>query len=207
MIKPKIILVGAGGHCRSCIDVIEQEGRFDILGVVDQDVSGKPSDILGYPILCSDDELPALKADCEHALVAVGQIKSVEARYRIFIQLKNLGYTLPTIISPRAYLSRHAQIGEGTIVMHDVVVNANARVGVNGILNTRCLIEHDAVIGDHVHVSTGAIVNGASSVGDYSFVGSGSIIVHGAEVAERGFIRANNLVVSAKDCNNMLDND
>ena len=36
--KEKIILIG-GGHCKSCIDVIEQAGTFQIAGIVD--VPGK----------------------------------------------------------------------------------------------------------------------------------------------------------------------
>ena len=47
MTNPKIILVGAGGHCRSCIDVIEQEGRFEILGIVDKAGQGEPNSVLG----------------------------------------------------------------------------------------------------------------------------------------------------------------
>ena len=31
----KIILIGAGGHCKSCIDVIEIQKKFKILGLVD----------------------------------------------------------------------------------------------------------------------------------------------------------------------------
>ena len=34
--KEKIVLVGGGGHCKSVIDVIECEGRFEIAGNVDQ---------------------------------------------------------------------------------------------------------------------------------------------------------------------------
>jgi len=32
---PNIILLGAGGHCKSCIDVIEAEGKFTIVGILD----------------------------------------------------------------------------------------------------------------------------------------------------------------------------
>jgi hypothetical protein len=47
--KPKIILVGGGGHCHSCIDVIEQEGKFEIAGIVDAIKGGEK--VLGYPVL------------------------------------------------------------------------------------------------------------------------------------------------------------
>lgn len=33
--KEQIILIGGGGHCKSCIDVIEQEGKYQIAGIVD----------------------------------------------------------------------------------------------------------------------------------------------------------------------------
>lgn len=35
MMKPKLILIGGGGHCHSAIDVIEEEGRYQIAGIVD----------------------------------------------------------------------------------------------------------------------------------------------------------------------------
>ena len=33
--KPNIILVGGGGHCASVIDVIEQQGKYTIKGIID----------------------------------------------------------------------------------------------------------------------------------------------------------------------------
>ena len=35
MKKKNIILVGAGGHAKVCIDVIEREKKFQILGLID----------------------------------------------------------------------------------------------------------------------------------------------------------------------------
>ena len=45
----EIILVGAGGHARSCIDVIEQHGCFTVAGLVENDELIN-EDVLGYPI-------------------------------------------------------------------------------------------------------------------------------------------------------------
>jgi sugar O-acyltransferase (sialic acid O-acetyltransferase NeuD family) len=206
MTKPRIILIGAGGHCRSCIDVIEQENRFDILGIVEKAGLDMTNSALGYPLLGTDDDLPALKQECKYALVTVGQIKSVAVRIRLFNQLTALGFELPSIISPLAYVSRHAKIAKGTIVMHQALVNANALVGSNCILNTRCLVEHDAVIGDHAHVSTGAVINGNAKVGKHSFVGSGATVIHGITLPEGSFVRAGQLVASDKDYR-VLEND
>ena len=34
MSKLGLLLIGAGGHAKSCVDVIEQENEFQIIGLV-----------------------------------------------------------------------------------------------------------------------------------------------------------------------------
>lgn len=169
-----ILLIGAGGHARACIDVIEQGGRYTVAGVVGlADEVGRS--LLGYPIFAADDELPALRGDYAAALVTVGQIRTPRTRMALFARLMALGFDLPAVVSPNAYVSPHAEIGRGSIVMHGATVNAGAVVGENCILNSRSLIEHDATVGDHCHISTAAVLNGGVAVGEGSFVGSGAV--------------------------------
>lgn len=189
--KPKLILIGGGGHCAACIDVIEQEAKFEIIGIVDSDSTRK--ELMGYPNLGGDDELKALRSHCEFALITVGQIKTPSVRMRIFEYVKSLGYALPTIISPRAYVSRHALAGEGTIIMHDALVNSRATIGRNCIINTKGLVEHDAVVGDHCHISTAAIVNGSAEVRQGTFIGSNAVTKEAVKTRENDFIRAGSL--------------
>ena len=132
---PALILVGGGGHCLSCIDVIESAGHFAIVGYVrgSQDDSHQ---LLGYPALGTDADLAMLIDTHGSALVTVGQIKTAETRARLYEQLVTLGAELPVVISPWAQISRHSTLGSGTIAMHGVVVNANVRVGCNCIINS-----------------------------------------------------------------------
>ena len=44
---------------------------------------------------------------------------------------------LPVIVSPNAYVSKRAQIGNGTIIYHDAIVNTNAKIGKNCIINKK----------------------------------------------------------------------
>jgi len=173
--KPDLILIGAGGHAHACIDVIEQHGHFRIAGLV-----GRPEDIntshLGYSVIATDDDLQRLAGDYRYALIAVGQIGSPENRIRLYQQAASFGFELPVIVAPSAYVSRHARIGAGSIVMHGAIVNAGVRVGINCIINSSALLEHDATVDDHCHISTGAILNGSVNIGAGTFVGSGSVI-------------------------------
>lgn len=182
MTNPQILLIGGGGHCRSCIDVIEQAGRFHIAGIVEQPSVDASKQILGYPVLGTDDDLARLRKDYQYALVTVGQIKSPDIRMQLFDKLLELGFELPAIISPSAYVSRHARIGQGTIVMHQALVNPGAEVGANCIINSKALVEHDVTIADHCHIATGAIINGAVQIGLGCFVGSGCKVKEGIKL-------------------------
>lgn len=175
MSKPNLILIGAGGHAHACIDVIEQQGQYNIAGLVGM-VEEMHARHFGYSVIATDGDLVKLANEYQYAFICVGQIRSADNRIRLYKQVTKLGLQLPIIIAPTAYVSPHASIGSGTIVMHGANINAGARVGVNCIINTRGLVEHDARVEDYCHVSTGAILNGNVHVGAGSFIGSGSII-------------------------------
>jgi len=188
----EIILVGGGGHCKSVIDVIEQESKYKITGIIDKkELIGK--DVLGYKIIGCDDDLVNLKERFSHAIITIGQIKSNEIRVKLFKLLKELGFHMPSIISPLAYVSRHAFVDEGTVIMHHALINPHAKIGKNCIINSKALIEHDATVEDNCHISTASVINGATIVKENTFYGSNSTSKENTEID--GFIKAGSLVV------------
>lgn len=192
--KTELILVGGGGHCKSTIDVIEENGKFRIVGIVDsKEKVGQ--EVLGYSVIGSDEDLITLANEYSFFLVTVGQIKNFGPRLRIYELLQDLGVIMATIVSPRAHVSKHAKIGPGTVIFHGATVNAGAVVGENCIINTHALVEHDVIIGSHCHISTGAIVNGDVKIGDRTFVGSGSVLRQGVEVGNGCVLGARSLVL------------
>jgi len=192
--KEPLILVGGGGHCKACIDVIETEGRFEIKGIIDKhDLVGEK--ILGYSIIGTDDDLPALASEYNNFFVTVGQIKSAQIRIKIFNNLKKLGVNIPVIISPLAHVSKHHILGEGTIIMHHVIVNAEVAIGINCIINTKALLEHEVFIDSHTHISTGAVVNGQCEVGRECFIGSNAVIANNIKIADNTIISAGSIIL------------
>ena len=188
-----IVLIGGGGHCKAVIDVIEQEGRFNIIGIIDKpELLGK--NILGYPIIGSDNDLEYLSKIYKYALVTVGQIKSPALRIKLFDLALEAGFSLPSIISPRAYVSEYATIGKGVVIMHDALVNANAKIGNNCIINSKALIEHDCHISDHCHISTSVTINGGVTIGAGCFIGSGVTTKELITINKNSYIKAGSLV-------------
>jgi sugar O-acyltransferase (sialic acid O-acetyltransferase NeuD family) len=184
-----LILFGGGGHCRSCIDVIEMEKKFQIAGIID--VAEKVNlSVLGYPVIGTDEDLSRLVKKYRYFLITIGQIESADLRIGKYEYLKKLGASFPVIFSPFAHVSKHSTIGAGTIIMHNVIVNAGAQIGENCIINTGAIIEHDVSIGDHCHISTGAIVNGGTTIGVKTFLGSNSATRQYIEIGEGVFMKS-----------------
>lgn len=193
--KQKIALIGGGGHCKSCIDVIESSDKYEIVAILDHpDLLDQP--VLDYVISGSDDSIALLPQNTQ-CLVTVGQLSTATLRKRLFNLIIQSGLTPATIVSPNATVSKYAQTGEGTIIHHSAVVNADANIGKNCIINTFALIEHDVRIGDHTHISTGARINGGVSVGEACFVGSGAILVQGITITDEVIIGAGSVVTGS----------
>ena len=196
MDKEKLILIGGGGHCKSCIDVIKANDRYKIVGILDRpELIGQK--VCDYEIIGSDNMISNYLDGNFSFLITVGQIRSVSVRKRLFYELKGLGAVLATVVSPLARVSQYAKIANGTIVMHGAMVNAGAEIGENVILNTACNIEHDVVVGNHCHISTHAVVNGNVTIGDGTFIGSNAVISNQVVVGSDIVIGAGSVVVQS----------
>jgi len=180
--KQPLILIGGGGHCKSCIDVIETEGKYDIAGILDVKEKVGTS-VLGYKIIGTDNDIELFFEKEYVFFITVGQLSNEGVRIRIAEFLRAANRPIINIISPYAHVSKYSTVGQGTIVMHGAKINAGCTIGKNCILNTNANIEHDCVIGDFTHVSTGAIINGGCIIGDGVFIGSNAVLVNNISIS------------------------
>lgn len=193
--KTKLILIGGGGHCKVCIDVIEQTGQFEIIGILDlAELVG--TSVLDYPIIGTDQEIAKYVALGYSFLITVGQIKSASLKEKLFHILRENKAIIATVVAPSAYVSKYSNIGIGTIVMHHVIINAGATIGDNCILNNKCDIEHDTLVGNHTHISTGAILNGDCKIGNGVFIGSNATVANQITIEDRAVIGAGSVVIN-----------
>lgn len=180
----EVILIGGGGHSSAVIDVIEAQNRYKINAIFDENPKKIGTLICGYEIKYSTHNFEQMLAESRYFVITIGQIKTPEPRIHWFEKLKSLGAKFPIIISPFAHVSSHANVAEGSVVMHGAIVNARASVGKNCIINSKALVEHDVKIGAHSHVSTSAVVNGNCVVGRKVFIGSNAVLKQGVRIAD-----------------------
>ena len=170
----KLILLGAGGHCKACVDIIEQIPRIKIKAIID--INLKKLNIFEKYKINDENIIDNKKFSKDYFLVTVGQIKSPIARKNLFVKFSKKKYKFITIKSKNSIVSNYSKIDDGTIIMNFSYVGPDVSVGKNCIINNYASIEHESIIGDHCHISTGVRINGNCSVGSGTFIGSGTIL-------------------------------
>lgn len=187
-----LVLVGGGGHCRSCLNVAERL-NWPIQGVLDPQIKGL---IYQYPVL-GGDEWISQQADLQSLqfLLTVGMVSNSVLRQKLYLRMQQQNVQFATLIASSALVSRHAQIDQGTAILEFALVNASAHVFENVIINTAVLIEHDVQVGAHSHVATRAVINGGARIGRGCMIGSNAVVLQGIQIADNVIIGAGSTVV------------
>ena len=163
--KPNLLIIGAGGHGRVVKEVAEATQQYENISFVDD---------RDETAIAKTDDLEKLFREENHAFVGIG---NNELRSQLLRRLKEIGYSIPTLIHPKAYVSPSAQIGRGSVVTPGVIVNSNAVIGEGCILSAGAIVEHDASIGAYAHINTGAICKAGSKVDACTKIDAGQIVL------------------------------
>lgn len=191
--KKKIIIIGGGGHAKVLIHIIKKNKSFNIIGYIDPIDHGK---ILGVRYLGDDNKLFELfKNNITNAAIGIGQVDLNEKRIRITNKVKEIGYTIPPIISSKAVVNEDVQIDEGVQVFDGVIINSGSIIHSFSIINTNATIEHDCNVGKFCHIATSATICGGVEVDDKSMVGSGAVIVQYKKIASNVLIGSGGVVI------------
>jgi|SRR3989344_2578134 len=194
--KEKIVIIGASGHAKVVIDIVEKEHIYNIIGIIDP-IAKVGEDILGYKILGNDEDLLYLnqKYGIKGCVVAIGnnQVrKSVVAKIRELIH----GIKFVTTIHPSAQIGKNVEIGMGTVIMAGVVVNSCSRVGNFVIINTNASLDHDCFLGDYASLAPNVSTGGNVEIGETTEISIGANIAHNIRIGKHTIIGAGAVVLS-----------
>jgi acetyltransferase EpsM len=189
----RLLIIGAGGHAHVVADAIGRLARagenLSIVGLLDDAPSLHGTTVLGCPVLGSTATIGGIAHDA--CVLAVG---NNNVRRELFARLQEAGERFATIVHPTAVVGGGVEIGAGTFVAAQVVLNPLARVGDNVIVNTAAVIEHHCVVGDHAHVAPGARLGGQASVEEGVLVGIGATVMPGCSVGAWSTVGAGSVV-------------
>lgn len=196
-LKPveSVLIIGAGGHARSVIDVVEAESKYNIVGLLDS-VREVGEEVFGYAVAGREQDLPELaqRFTCSKIIIAVGDNYQRQAIMgRLAAMLPTLA--LATTVHPSALVSRRAVLGPGCVVMAGAIINAGSEIGDGCIVNTGASIDHDCRLGDYSSIAPGAILGGEVTVSERSAVLLGALVSHRTTIGADSVIGAGSFVI------------
>jgi sugar O-acyltransferase (sialic acid O-acetyltransferase NeuD family) len=178
----RVVIVGAGGHGREVLDVIEAVGGHEVVGFVDD---GSPDlELLagrGVPLLGPTSELEGLGE--VSVVLGIG-----DSRARADVAARIGTPPAPAMVHPAASVGSRCTIAPGAVVAAGARLTTNVTVGLHAYIGPNAAIGHDTVLEDFASVYPGAVVSGDVALGRAATVGAGATVKQGVRVGERAMI-------------------
>lgn len=176
----RLLLVGSGGFGRVVLEHASSQYECAFLD------DGDASVVDGVPVIGKTSEMEKFFPEYKHLLVTIG---NNTLRERLYKEAAAIGYNFPNIIHSTAYISPHATIGTGCVILNNAVVQNNSKIGNGCILNPGVEAHHDSIIGNYCLIYTNSVVRSLTHVGDRVWIGSTATIATNASVADDTIIK------------------
>jgi sugar O-acyltransferase (sialic acid O-acetyltransferase NeuD family) len=184
--KPRLLIVGAGGHGRSVAEAVLMSGEYTLVGFLDDGAFAQGAEVWGVPIVGRAKGFAAYAARASHAVVAIG---NNALRQKLYAQLQADGFTLPHIVHPRAVVSPRAKLAEGVVVMAGAIVGTEALLGQGAIVNCGAVVDHHAQVHDFGHLGVNACMAGGSILGALAWMQAGAAIGYGVQLPDGAVLK------------------
>lgn len=171
--KEKLLLVGSGGFGRVVLE--HASHKYTCAFLDDGDITSAD----GVPVIGKTSDMEKFFKEYKLLLVTIGNNILREKLYKRAIAI---GYTFPNIVVPSVYISPHAKLGTGIIILNNAVVQNGASIGDGTILNPGVEAHHDSTIGKYCLIYTNSVIRSLAHVSDRAWIGSTCTVSTGVEV-------------------------
>lgn len=192
-----IVLIGGGNQAHYTIDIIEKEGKYNIVGIIDS-IHEVGSDRFGYKILGRQENISQLieEYNIEGGVISIGDNWS---RYYVYNQILKLVPTFKFVnaIHPSVIIGNNVKLGVGIVAMAGCIFNPKSQIGDFTFFATGAQVEHDCQIGNFSSISAGSITGGYVKLGKFSAITLGVTVVDRLEIGENTVVGSGSLVTKS----------
>ncbi len=184
----RLVLVGGGGHASDVLDAVLADGRWTVVGIVDdQEIDRSRFADRAVGRVGRVDDLPSLGA---HYVLAMGWPVTRDAMVRRISKRCLPG----TVVHPGADIGSSTSVGEGSVVLAGARLSPGVQLGRHVLVSYLSSVGHDTVVGDFTSIMPGAHVAGDCVVGEGVLIGAGAIVLQGRTVGSGASVGAGAVV-------------
>lgn len=190
----KAIIIGAGTYGQVYAEYIAENGKYDLVGFLDDDNSKHGATILGKPVLGLVTYLEQLtEKDKIAVFVPIG---NNDVRIRILNYAKKIGFDTPSYIHPSVNIHSTVKIGCCVYILPSTNIMPHSELQNYVMISMGVNIAHHTVIGEGSFLSQGVNVGASINIGEKSFLGIASTIMTGIkQIGKSSIIGAGAVVI------------
>lgn len=178
--RQPLVLIAASGLAREVAVAVEEDGPYEVVGVLDDNVDLRGTLCAGAVVTGPVDTASDM-GDVKFLICAGSGL----ARRSIADRLARLGIDddrFATVIHPDASIGSSCRIGRGTIVLGQVAMTAHVDVAKHVVLMPHVVLTHDDRIAGYATLCAGVVLGGNVSVGEAAYLGMNSAVRQGVRV-------------------------
>ena len=180
----KIAIIGAGGHSKVIVDLINELKIYKIVGFYDDNPDSNLYDIKHLGKIININE------SIENVIIGIG---NNAIRKKIYEENKNINWC--SLIHPKSIVSKNAIIDCGTVVCSGAIIQTEAKIGKHCIINTNCNIDHESIIGDFTSICPSSTICGQVNIGKLTFIGANSTIIQKIKIGINCIVGAGSVII------------
>lgn len=189
--KQKLVIVGDGEFAEIAYEYFCQDSSYEVVAFAVEKAFISKDSLYNLPVVAFE-EIESLFPPLHYqAFVAITFTKLNRVRTRLYLSLKEKGYTCATYISSKAFKWHNVTIGENCFIFENNVLQHHVEIGNNVILWSGNHIGHRAIIKDNCFISSHVVISGYCQIGSNCFIGVNSTFVDKVKIGSDCFIGAN----------------
>ncbi len=205
----RIAIIGAGKGLVQILDIVFNLNQFIPVCIYDDTPEKLGSVIFNIPVVGKVDPLSILN-DFENNKfdVIINSVStSIPFRKSIYEKLKEHRIPFANLIHRSAIIGFNVNLGEGNVILADVVVGASTKIGNDNFISAKCNIEHHNTLGSHSTFGPNVVTSGSVDISDSVKFGTGIFIEPKISVGNNSVIASGSIVTRNIPANTIVINE
>ena len=182
----KIILIGGFPETIELCELCD----YEIVGIIDEMANGM---VCGYPVIGKDTDASQIRYNYPDVPVFI-TVDKPASRKHLTNLYRQAGFSFASLLSPKAFLSPSAKLGEGVMVQSFCNVSTDVVIGDFVRINTYANIMHDCTIESYSTIAPNAALMGHVYVSEASYIGANATIIQSNKVGKNVIVGAGAVV-------------
>ena len=192
--KKKLLIFGTGDLAQLANYYFSKENIYNIVAFVVHQKYLSNNFFEEKPVVAFEAIAEDYPANEFTIFIAIGYNEMNSVREKIYYQVKKMGYSLATYISPQCtYLSNFIP-GDNTFIFEDNTIQPFVTIGSNVIIWSGNHIGHHSIIDSHNFISSHVVISGHCIVEPNCFIGVNATIGNNVKIAKKSLIGAGSVI-------------